>query len=164
METLIRNAENKDVPAILNIVNEAIQHTTAIYDYQQKSLTEQESWFQQKQAAGMPVIVAEYQSEVVGFGTYGIFRPKDAYQYSAEHSIYVSAEMRGKGIGKKLLQEIIQMARKQGYHTLIAGIDAHNRGSIAFHQTFGFVEVGRFKEVGYKFDRWLDLIFLQLLL
>lgn len=112
----------------------------------------------------MPVVVAESNGQVVGFGSYGIYRPWDAYRFSAEHSIYVTEGHQGKGIGGRILMELIAHARRQHFHTMIAGIDAANKGSYAFHQKHGFTEVGRLREVGYKFDQWLDLIFMQLFL
>ena len=160
----IRFAETKDVAKILDIVNYEILNTTVIYDYKERSYEYQLNWFEQKKQANMPVIVAEIDGEVVGFGSYGIFRPWEAYKYSVEHSIYVSREARAKGVGKQLLTELITLAKANGYHTMIAGVDASNAGSIAFHKQFGFVEIGIFKAVGYKFDTWLDLNFLQLIL
>ena len=112
----------------------------------------------------MPVIVAEIDNEVVGFGTFGIFRPWPAYQFSVEHSIYVHKNARSKGIGKSLLTELIVLAKNGGYHTMIAGVDGSNKGSFEFHKKFGFEEIGTFKEVGFKFAKWLDLRFLQLFL
>jgi phosphinothricin acetyltransferase len=112
----------------------------------------------------MPVIIAEINDVVVGFGSFGIFRPWQAYQYSVEHSIYVDEKAQGKGIGKKLLGQLINLATQQKYKTMIAGVDATNKNSIEFHKKVGFVEVGIIKKVGHKFDRWLDLCFLQLML
>ncbi len=164
MTPLIRNATMADLPAILDIVNHAIRHTTAVYDYQPRSLAVQQAWFEKKQADAVPVVVAVEQETVLGFGSYGIFRPWAAYQFSAEHSVYVAPEAQRKGVGRAILAELIRLATAQGFHTLIAGIDAGNTGSLALHEQFGFAEVGRFREVGYKFDVWLDLVFMQLFL
>jgi phosphinothricin acetyltransferase len=164
MTIQIREARIEDLEAILQIINHAIEHTTAVYDYQPRTLQTQQSWFEKKQADRLPVLVAEQNSQVVGFGSYGIFRPWDGYRFSAEHSIYVAHNVRGHGIGGKLMETLIEKAKAQQFHTLIAGIDADNKASYAFHQKYGFTEAGRFKEVGYKFDRWLDLIFMQLML
>ncbi|WP_234369123.1 GNAT family N-acetyltransferase [Brumimicrobium mesophilum] len=117
-----------------------------------------------KKKDGLPVIVAESENIVIGYGTFGIFRPFDGFQFSVEHSIYIEKDYRTHGIGKQLLQELIILAKKNGFHTMIAGVDASNNGSIEFHKKFGFKEVGTFKEAGFKFDNWLDLLFLQLLL
>lgn len=164
MEVTIRQAIEEDVNAILKIINHEIQHSTALYDYKERTYVQQLAWFKKKKVDQMPVIVAQLRNKVVGFGTYGIFRPWDAYQFSIEHSLYVNADNRGLGIGKKLLSELIQLARQNGYHTMIAGIDSSNEGSFHFHKQFGFQEIGTFREIGYKFDRWLDLRFLQLFL
>ncbi|QDO92587.1 N-acetyltransferase [Formosa sediminum] len=160
----IRFAEIKDVSKIVEIVNYEILNSTVIYDYNERTYQYQLNWFHQKCKDNMPVIVAEEYGEVLGFGTYGIFRPWEAYKFSVEHSIYVSREARAKGIGKKLLTELISIAKANNFHTMIAGVDASNAGSIAFHKKFGFVEIGVFKEVGYKFNTWLDLNFMQLIL
>ena len=161
MPVIIRNATTADLPAILDITNEAILHTTAIYDYDARTMEAQEAWWADKQATGMPVIVAELDGKTIGFGSYGRFRPKIGYQYCVEHSIYLDANYRGQGTGSALLRELIALAAKQGLHTMVAGIDADNEGSIAFHKKYGFEEVGRLPQVGFKFERWLDLVFLQ---
>jgi len=164
MDIHIRQATKNDLEAILHIINHAILHTTAVYDYKPRTLAYQQAWFEKKQADNMPVLVAEHNNQTIGFGSYGIFRPWEGYRFSAEHSIYVSHEFRGQGIGGKLLERLITLARDQHFHTIIAGIDAENKSSYTFHQKYGFVEVGRFHEVGYKFDKWLDLVFMQLML
>ena len=160
----IRFAETQDVVKILEIVNYEILNSTVIYDYSARTYDYQLNWFEQKKKDNMPVIVAEDDGVVVGFGSYGIFRAWEAYKFSVEHSIYVSREARGKGVGKALLTELITLAKANNFHTMIAGVDASNSGSVAFHKKIGFVEIGIFKEVGYKFDTWLDLNFMQLML
>lgn len=158
----IRLATLKDIPEILEIINYEIENSTVVYDYTKRSLEKQLQWFAAKKESGMPVLVVEKENKILGFGTFGIYRPWDAYKFSVEHSIYVSNSSREIGVGKALMEELIFLAKKEGYHTMIAGIDAENKGSYLFHEKFGFKEVGRFNEVGYKFDRWLDLIFMQL--
>lgn len=160
----IREATKEDLPAILEIMNDAILNTTAIYDYNARTTEYINNWFEKKQSDDLPVIVGDLEGKTIGFGSYGIFRAFDGYKYSVEHSIYIADGFRGKGRGGELLQKLIALAKGQGFHTLIAGIDADNEGSCRFHSKFGFVKVGRFREVGYKFDRWLDLVFMQLLL
>ncbi len=164
MEIIIRNAEEKDVNRILEIINHEILNSTVVYDYVEKSYEYQLNWLRQKKNDGMPVIVAESENGVIGYGTFGIFRPFDGFQFSVEHSVYVDKEFRTHGIGKQLLTQLIELAKKSGFHTMIAGVDASNESSIEFHKKFGFKEVGTFKEVGFKFDKWLDLLFMQLLL
>lgn len=161
---IIREALEEDLPTILEIMNDAILNSTAIYAYDARTSEFINNWFKSKQRDGLPVIVAEDQDKTIAFGSFGTFRAWDAYKYSAEHSIYVAKNLRGRGVGGDLLQQLIKLAKKQGFHTLIAGIDANNEASLRLHSKFSFVEVGRFREVGYKFDRWLDLIFMQLLL
>ena len=164
MNVTIRPASSNDLLAILDIVNYSILNTTANYNYDIQTIEVQKKWFEDKQLLHFPVIVAESNEQVVGFGTYGTFREKIGYQFTVEHSVYVSDRFTGKGIGKLLLEELIHLAKKQGYHTMIGAIDAENSESIAFHKKFGFVESGIIKEVGFKFDKWLDLLFMQLIL
>ena len=160
----IREAQQKDLSIILDIMNDAILHTTSIYDYEIRTAQFVENWFNKKRLDNMPVLVAELNGSAVAYGSYGIFRSWDAYKFSVEHSIYVQKNFQGQGIGKQLLIALISRAKNDGYHTMIAGIDADNQESYDFHQKFGFFEAGRMKEVGYKFDRWLDLVFMQLML
>lgn len=164
MNLQIRSAIESDVSSILSIVNHEIEYSTAIYDYQPRTIEMQLEWFRKKEEEGMPVIVGVSDGTVIGFATYGIFRPKIAYRFSVEHSIYLAPEVRGKGAGKQLMNTLIDMARQKGFHTMIAGVDASNQTSYQFHKKLGFIEVARFREVGYKFDKWLDLVFMQLFL
>ena len=164
MNVIIRNANVEDLPQILEIVNHAILHTTSNYLYEVQTLENQLQWFEEKKSKQFPIIVADYNGTAVGFGTYGTFREKIGYQFTVEHSVYVAPEFIGKGIGKQLLLALIVLAKDEGYHTMIGGIDAANTGSIDFHRKFGFVETGILKEVGFKFGKWLDLQFMQLIL
>ncbi len=164
MHIKIRNASPLDLPVILDIVNHAIEHSTAIYDYELRTLKEQTEWFELMLLNDMPILVAEHETIVIGFGSFQRFRPKIGFQYSVEHSIYLDEKSRGMGIGGDLLVSLIQRAKEQGIHTMIGCIDASNRGSIEFHKKYGFIEKGYIKEVGYKFDQWLDLIYMQLIL
>ena len=123
-----------------------------------------QSWFDSKKKDGYPVLVADEQGKTLGFSSFGPFRAWAAYQYTVEHSVYVAKEQRGKGIGALLLTPLVEAAKKEGMHCMVAGIDASNAASIRLHKKFGFEEVAHFKEVGYKFNRWLDLVFLQLML
>jgi len=164
MEIKIRPATVADLPAILGIVNHAILNTTAIYDYDARTLQEQQAWFEEKQTSQFPVIVAEHNDKVVAFGTFGAFRIKIGYRFTVEHSVYVADKVIGKGIGKLILQKLIDLAKEQKYHSMIGVIDASNSGSIEFHKKFGFIETGVLKEAGFKFDKWLDVSLMQLLL
>lgn len=164
MEISIRPAISQDLKAILEIVNYNILNTVAVYDYDIKSSSEIEQWFIDKQNAGWPVLVAEADGAVAGYATYGTFRTKEGYKFTIEHSVYVNHEHNGKGIGGKLLEELIALAKQQGYHTMIGCIDAENTGSIAFHKKYGFTEAGLLKQSAFKFGKWLDLVFMQLIL
>lgn len=165
MKPIIRKAQIEDLETILEIVNDAILNTTAIYDYDVRTLNEQTLWFVEKQQSNFPVIVAiDENNEVLGFGTYGTFRMKMGFKFTVEHSVYVKDGYSGKGIGKALLLELIALAKAQKLHVMIGCIDAENTGSIEFHEKFGFKKAGLLKESGYKFDKWLDLQFVQLLL
>jgi L-amino acid N-acyltransferase YncA len=157
----IRNATKKDLSSILEILNFEIEHSTSVYDENPWTLETILIWFTEKTYMDFPIFVAAENEIVCGYGTFGKYRPHDGFRFTVEHSIYVSLENRGKGIGHLLLVKLIQSARELSLHSMIAGIDAENEKSCKFHQEFGFVEVGRIREVGFKFDRWLDLIFMQ---
>lgn len=160
----IREVKETDLPQLLDIYNDIILHTTAVYDYEPHSLEMRKQWLETKKQQGFPVFVAEGENnKIVGFSSIGPFRTWAAYKYSVENSVYVSANERGKGIGKLLMPPLIKAAKNLKLHTIIAGIDATNESSIKLHEHFGFKEVAYFKEVGWKFERWLDLKFLQLI-
>ncbi|MEN9569921.1 MAG: hypothetical protein RL172_1152 [Bacteroidota bacterium] len=160
----IRLATQNDLPAMLEIYNDIIVNTTAVWHYEPHTLDMRTEWFLQRQAQGFPVWVAMEGNSMQGFSSYGPFRPWPGYSKTVENSVYVAAGSRGKGVAKLLMPPLIQAAKQQGLHAIVAGIDADNTASIALHQKFGFEEVAHFKEVGWKFNRWLDLKFLQLLL
>jgi L-amino acid N-acyltransferase YncA len=160
----IRDAKPDDLPQILAIYNDVIAETTAVFSYAKHTLDMRAEWFQSRREGKYPVFVAENDQEILGFSSYGPFRTWPAYQYTVENSIYVGAYHRGKGISKLLMQPLIDEAIRQQYHVIIAGIEASNQVSIRMHASFGFAEVAHFKEVGYKFGRWLDLKFFELLL
>jgi len=152
-----------DLPQLLDIYNDIILHTTAVYDYEPHTLEMRKQWFDAKQQQGFPIFVADDEGEIVGFSSIGPFRAWAAYKYSVENSVYVKANQRGKSIGKILIPPLIDAAKALGMHTIIASIDTSNDVSLRLHKSFGFEEVAHFKQVGYKFDRWLDLKFLQLM-
>jgi L-amino acid N-acyltransferase YncA len=164
MQPTIRQATEKDLDAILEIVNHNILNTTAIYDYEPRTLVQQKTIFDEKVKAGFPLIIIEMDNDIAGFGTYGAFRFKEGYKFTVEHSVYVSIHYQGKGLGKLLLAALIELAKKQKLHTMIAVIDAENQNSVEFHKQFGFETVGVIKESAYKFDKWLDTVFMQLIL
>lgn len=160
----IRHATENDLAEILAIYNDVIVNTTAVYDYEPHTMEMRQQWFRTKQDQGFPVFVAVENERVVGLSSIGPFRAWAAYKFSVENSVYVVSNKRGQGIGKLLLPPLISAARELKLHTIIAGIDATNGSSLKLHEQFGFKEVAHFTEVGYKFDRWLDLKFLQLIL
>jgi L-amino acid N-acyltransferase len=150
---------------ILEIFNDAILNTTALYDYKPWSMETMKVWFETKQQHNFPVIgIIDEDGTLMGFGSYGMFRIRPAYKYTIENSIYVHKDFRGKGFGKILLTEVVDHAQNNNYHSIIAVIDASNEVSIRLHRNLGFAEVGMFKEVGYKFGRWLDAAFYELIL
>ena len=160
---LVRTATANDLPAMLVIYNDIIINTTAVYDYEPHTIEMRRQWFTTKQEQGFPVFVAEENGVIAGFSSFGTFRTWAGFKHTVENSIYVSAEHRGKGIGKLLLPPLIDAAKELKLHAIVAGIDATNDISITLHKKFGFIEVAHFKEVGYKFDRWLDLVFMELI-
>lgn len=160
----IRTYTITDCPAILAIINEAILTSTALYDYHPRTLEQQIAIFEDKISKGFPIIVAEENNQIIGFGYYSEFRFREAYKFTVEHSVYAAKNYIGKGIGKLLLTELIQLAKAQKMHTVIGVIDSENLNSISFHEKFGFEEVGYIKESGYKFDKWLDSVFMQKIL
>jgi len=158
----LRIATENDIPAILEIFNDALVNTTAVYSYQKATLEEQLDWFRHKTEAKIPVYIAEDESGCLGYVTYGPFRTRPAYKYTVELSIYVDSKARNKGIGKAMMAKILQVCEEKELKTLICGIDSENKASIALCQKFGFTHSGSLKKVGYKFGHWLDLEFYQL--
>jgi L-amino acid N-acyltransferase len=151
--------------AILDIFNEAIVNSTALYDYQPRQPESMTSWFKTKETGNFPVIGSiDSTNQLLGFASYGTFRNWPAYKYSIEHSVYVHPDHRRQGIGFALMQQLILAATEQQYHTMIGGIDMTNTSSIALHEQLGFKHTGTIQHAGFKFGRWLDLGFYQLLL
>ena len=163
MNIVIRPFSFDDLPAILDIVNYHILHTTAVYDYDARTIDQQRTILQEKLDKNFPFLVAQVDEKIVGFGTYGEFRFKKAYQFTAEHSVYINKDFHGIGIGKLLLSNLIAIAKNRKIHTLVAVIDSENSGSVDFHKKFGFETIGVIKQSGYKFDKWLDSVLMQLL-
>jgi L-amino acid N-acyltransferase YncA len=162
--TFIRDAQESDLSAIMDIYNDAILNTTAVYSEQPHTLQMRQDWYNDRLKNNFPVFVADAAGSIAGFSSYGHFRVWPCYRFTVEISVYVDASQRGKGIGKLLLQPLIDRAREMKMHAVIAGISADNEISLRLHRSFGFVEAAHFKEVGFKFNRWLDLKFLELIL
>lgn len=161
---LIRLAIEEDLPDMLEIYNHIIANTTAVWHYEPHTLEMRRDWFNQRKRDGFPVFVAEEAGKLLGFSSIGSFRPWPGYSKTVENSVYVAADSRGKGVAKALMPPLIEAAKELKLHAIVAGIDADNKASIALHEQFGFVEVAHFKEVGWKFGRWLDLKFLELII
>ncbi|MFT8323018.1 MAG: N-acetyltransferase family protein [Bacillus sp. (in: firmicutes)] len=159
---MIRNIHENDLPEILEIYNDAIVNTTAVYGYKPQTLEDRKAWYKQKMDAGYPILVVEEDNKVIGFATFGPFRAWPAYKYTIEHSVYIHKDSRKKGLGTTLLKELISIAETEGYATLVAGIDADNDKSIKVHEKLGFYHSGTIKRAGYKFGKWLNLAFYQL--
>lgn len=150
---------------ILAILNDAILNSTALYDYKPRTAERMLAWFESKRQGNYPVIgIVSDDGELMGFASYGAFRPWPAYKYTIEHSLYVAGPWRRRGVGSLLLKKVIERAISQEYHVLIGGIDATNAGSISLHERFGFERVATMRQVGFKFAGWLDLCFYQLTL
>lgn len=164
MEIKIRPYQISDAETIVGILNYYILNSTALYDYEVRTTEQQQAIFDDKIKKGFPVIVAVIDEIVVGFGYYSEFRFREAYKFTVEHSVYVAPDEHGKGVGKIVLQNLINLAKQQKLHTMIAVIDAENESSINFHEQFGFEIVGTIKESGFKFDRWLHSVIMQLML
>ncbi|ATH83738.1 GNAT family N-acetyltransferase [Ectopseudomonas mendocina] len=165
MSYSIVNASEADLPGILAIYNDAVQHTTAIWNETLVDLANRRAWLAERTAAGFPVLVAhDAAGEVVGYASYGTWRSIEGFRHTVEHSVYVRADQRGQGLGPALMQALIERARAANLHVMVAAIESENAASIRLHQRLGFVTTGQMPQVGRKFGRWLDLTFMQLIL
>lgn len=165
MDYQLKLCTEKQLPEILTIYNDAIVNSTALYEYKTRTLNVMNNWYADKLKNGYPVVGAfDVNNILLGFASYGKFRPQPAYKYTVEHSVYVRSDKRGAGLGKLLLREIVKKAKEQNFHVLVGVIDADNKISIKLHEQEGFVLSGIIKESGYKFGKWLDAAFYQLIL
>ncbi len=161
---LIRDATEADLAAIRDIYNDAVEHTTAIWNEQLIDVENRRAWMELRRARGFPVLVAEMDGKVAGYASYGDWRAFDGYRHTVEHSVYVHKDARGAGIGRALMEALIGRAREGRVHVMIAAIEAGNSASVRLHETLGFRLVGVHREVGTKFGRWLDLAMMELML
>lgn len=152
--------------AILALFNYAIEHTTALYEYQPRDQAFMQQWFAKKACASYPVIGIEDEEtgKLMGFASFGAFRAEAAYASTIEHSVYVDRAFHRRGVAKRLMQALIQRARQADYHLMVGAIDASNSASIALHDHFAFRHAGTLSQAAYKFDRWLDLALYELIL
>ena len=159
---LIRDAMPADAGAIAAIYNDAVRHTTAILMEGEVDAANRAQWMEARQGIGYPVLVAEAGGRVLGYAAFGDWRPFDGFRGTVENSVYVAPEARGQGVAQALLAALIPRARACGKHVIVAAITAENTASLRLHEKLGFVETARMPQVGQKFGRWLDLVFLQL--
>ena len=155
------DATESDLEGLVGIYNEVIANSTAVFTNLPVTVEERRRWWQARTAQGYPVLIARDEQGVAAFGSFGDFRTWPGYRFTVEHTLHVRADARGRGIGTKLLRALIARAGALGKHVMIAGVDADSAASIRFHERLGFTRAGRLCAVGYKFDRWLDLVFLQ---
>jgi L-amino acid N-acyltransferase len=161
MTVIVRPATEADLAAIVAIYNDAVVNTTAIWNDAIVDVDNRKVWFDGRQKLGYPVLVAEEEGAIVGYGSFGDFRAFDGYRFSVEHSVYVAEGVRRRGVASALLVALIEKAKEIGKHVMIGGIASDNAASLALHAKLGFMETGRMPEVGFKFGRWLDLVFVQ---
>jgi len=157
----LRPATEADLPGILEIYNEVIANSTVVYSEAPSTLEDRAAWLKARCDLGYPVLVGEDSTGIMGFATFGDFRPWHCYRFTVEHSVHIRADQRGKGLGGIFIRALIKEAAALGKHAMIGGIDATNVASIGLHAKLGFTRAGTLNEVGYKFGRWLDLVFMQ---
>ncbi|CDZ43154.1 GNAT family N-acetyltransferase [Neorhizobium galegae] len=161
-QPLVRDATEADLPVIMEIYNDAVANTTAIWNEVLVDLQNRKEWFAARKARGFPVLVADVDSKVAGYASYGDWRAFDGFRHTVEHSVYVHRDFRGGGIGGMLMRDLIGRAAENGIHVMVACIEAGNTASIGLHEKLGFRTAGTFSEVGTKFGRWLDLTCMEL--
>ncbi len=160
----IRDAHEKDVPAIAVILNDAIEHTLATWMHHPFTLEDRIDWFRTRRQQNFPVLVADIDGVVAGYATFGPFRAYEGYARTVEHSVYIHADYRRRGLARALMAPLIEAARARGDHVMVGAIGLPNDASAALHAQLGFVEVGRMPEVGWKFGAWRDLLLVQKIL
>lgn len=160
---MIRPATEADLPAINAIYNHYVEHSTCTYQLAPESVEARLAWFY-RHGAAHPVTVAEVAGEVVGWASLNVFNPREAYARTVENSVYIHHQHHRRGLGRAMLADLIARARALGHHTIIAGVSAEQTASIGLHAGFGFVEIGRLREVGFKHGQWLDVVSMQLML
>lgn len=157
----IRDAVEADIDAIREIYNDVLTHSTAIYNDQPATREDRMAWWKAREEQGYPVLVANNDGVVAGFASFGDFRAWPGYRFTVEGTVHIRADRRGQGMGTALLHAVVERARAAGKHIMIAGVDAENAASLKYLERFGFERAGLLREVGFKFGRYLDLVFLQ---
>ena len=161
---ILRDVVHADIPALIAIMAPIIHDTTASFSDEERDEAGWAAMIAARRAAGRAFVVAEADGVVLGYGTYDQFRSNNGYRLTMEHSIYLSPDAQGRGLGRKLMVALEDHARAAGAHSMFGGIDADNASSISFHEAVGYVQVARLPQVGFKFNRWLDLILMQKIL
>lgn len=155
---VVRAARRDDMAAVLAIYNDAVRTTTATFDYDERSLAQQEGLFDDKAREDHPFLVAETPADgLLGFSTYGLYRTRPGWRFTCEHSVYVAERARRRGVGRRLIAPLLDHARSRGFHTMVGVVDASNTASLELHRSCGFETFGLLREGGFKFDRWLDV-------
>lgn len=163
MEFTIRSAAEGDLPAINEIYNHYVLNSTCTWQEEPSTAVERQTWWRDR-AARYPVLVAESEGVVVGFAGLGPHRPRSGYRFTAESTVYLHPTCRGHGLGRRLMQDVLEAGRAAGFHTVVASICTEHEPSIRLHAGLGFVECGRMREAGFKFGRWLDTVWMQRML
>ncbi len=159
---LVRPAEKADMAQVLAIYNHEVRTSTSTYQYAERTLEEQVGQWELKRSDGHGFFVATtLDGRIAGYATYGLFRPREGWRFTCEHSVYLHADWRGRGVGKLLMAPVMAHARWRGFHVMVGVVDASNEASVRLHRSLGFDVAGIIKEGGYKFDRWLDVALLQ---
>ncbi|WP_422403733.1 GNAT family N-acetyltransferase [Pseudomonas sp. GZD-209] len=158
----LRDALAEDLPGILDIYNDAVRNTTAIWNETPVDLANRQAWFEARAQQGYPILVAVDETGVLGYASFGDWRPFEGFRHTVEHSVYIRDDQRGKGLGPILMAALIERARACDKHVMVAAIESGNAASIRLHQRLGFAITGQMAQVGVKFGRWLDLTFMQL--
>lgn len=157
----VRFATREDLPAILDIYNEAVRTTTASADLEPQPLAARAAWFESVQEAGFPVLVAERQGVVIGWGALQPHKPRPGYRFTADNSIYIAEAARGQGVGRSLLSELLSQAERLPLRSILAGVSGDNEASLRLHRSLGFTDAGTFNAAVYKFGVWIDVVYLQ---
>lgn len=158
---MIRAARDTDIVQILKIWNREIRETLITFNSAEKTSDDLSSLLKQKAADAQPFLVAEIDDEILGFATYGQFRGGVGYRHTAEHTVVLAPNARGQGVGRQLMSAVEFHAKKNGFHSMWAGVCAENPDGVAFHKRLGYAEIAQLPEVGFKFGRWLDLVLMQ---